>query len=140
MSARAAIKTALEAALVDSGFAGLRRRALTGRSLILAYHNIVADEAAQVGDLANHLPLSTFAAQMAELRATHDVVPLPEVLAPSRGDRPRVAITFDDAYRRAIVNAVPVLVRLGLPATFFVAPAFVGGGSFSGGISMREYQ
>jgi peptidoglycan/xylan/chitin deacetylase (PgdA/CDA1 family) len=127
---RAAVKAALEVALVGSGFAALRRRTLAGRTLILAYHNIVADEVAQVGDLANHLPLSTFAAQMAELRETHDVVPLPDVLTPAKGKRPRAAITFDDAYRGAIVNAVPVLVRLGLPATFFVAPAFVGGGSF----------
>lgn len=130
MSARGAVKTALEVALVGSGFAALRRRRLAGRTLILAYHNVVADEVAQVGDLANHLALSTFAAQMAELRETHDVVPLPEVLTPPKSKRPRAAVTFDDAYRGAIVNAVPALVRLGLPATFFVAPAFVGGGSF----------
>jgi peptidoglycan/xylan/chitin deacetylase (PgdA/CDA1 family) len=130
VNARSTIKTALEIALVGSGFAAARRRAFAGRTLILAYHNVVADESAQMGDLANHLPLSTFAAQMAELRATHDVVPLPDVLAAGKTGRPQVAITFDDAYRGAIVNAVPVLVRLGLPATFFVAPAFVGGGSF----------
>lgn len=104
---------------------------MTGRTLILAYHNIVADDAVPAGDLANHLPLSTFAAQMTALRATHDVVPLAEVLSPHRTSRrPRAAITFDDAYRGAIVNAIPELVRQGLPATFFIAPKFVGGGSF----------
>lgn len=124
------VKSALEVALVGSGFATLRRHAMSGRTLILAYHNVVADDIAQVGDLANHLPLSAFATQMAALRATHDVVPLSEVLSPPKTKRPRAAITFDDAYRGAILNAVPVLVQHGLPATFFVAPAFVGGGSF----------
>jgi peptidoglycan/xylan/chitin deacetylase (PgdA/CDA1 family) len=118
-------------ALISSGFASLHRRRMRGRTLILAYHNIVADDQAPAGDLANHLPFSTFAAQMRALRATHDVVPLADVLSP-RGPsrRPRAAITFDDAYRGAIVNAVPELVRQGIPASFFVAPKFVGGGSF----------
>jgi peptidoglycan/xylan/chitin deacetylase (PgdA/CDA1 family) len=45
-------------------------------------------------------------------------------------DRPRVAITFDDAYRGAVTIGVAELVRRGLPATLFVAPAFIGGRSF----------
>ncbi len=130
MSIRAAAKTVLELSLVGSGFAALSRQRMSGRTVILAYHNVVADDVVKIGDLANHLPLSTFAAQMQALRTTHDVVPLAGVLSSRRGGRPRAAITFDDAYAGAIVNAVPELVRQGLPATVFVAPAFVGGSSF----------
>jgi peptidoglycan/xylan/chitin deacetylase (PgdA/CDA1 family) len=105
---------------------------MSGRLLVLAYHNIVADDDPLCGDLSSHLPLSRFAEQLTVLRATHDVVPLSATLAqPRRGaKRPRAAITFDDAYHGALTHAVPELVRQGLPATIFVAPAFVGGRSF----------
>ena len=45
---------------------------------MLAYHNIVPDDAPPVGDLANHLPLSQFAEQLAQLRrppAAFDTLP-----------------------------------------------------------------
>jgi peptidoglycan/xylan/chitin deacetylase (PgdA/CDA1 family) len=129
---RARVKAAVERMLVGSGAASVHRRRMSGRLLVLAYHNIVADDEPPCGDLANHLPLSTFSAQLTALRATHDVVPLAEALAaPARGStRPRAAITFDDAYRGALIHAVPELARQGLPATFFVTPAFIGGRSF----------
>jgi peptidoglycan/xylan/chitin deacetylase (PgdA/CDA1 family) len=102
------------------------------RVLVVAYHNVVPDDAPPRGDLANHLPLSSFLTQVCELARTHDVVPIQDTLAPPPRDsrRPRAAITFDDAYQGAAVHAIPELVRLGLPATIFVAPAFIGGKSF----------
>lgn len=39
----------------------------------------------------------------------------------------RLAVTFDDGYRSVIVTALPVLERLGWPATVFVPPAFMDG-------------
>lgn len=130
MSARELVKEAIELALIASGVATLARRRLAGRVLILAYHNVVRDEDAPAGDLGNHLPLSKFTAQITALRATHDVVSLETALSDAPSRKPRVAITFDDAYAGAIAHAIPELVRLGMPATVFVAPAFVGGKSF----------
>lgn len=129
---RSAVKHIAERALIVSGFAAANRRRMRGRSLVLAYHNVLPPGAAPIGDLPNHLPLATFAAQLAALRETHDVVPLADLLTASAGTsrRPRAAITFDDAYRGAVVHGVPELVRQGLPATIFVAPAFLGGRSF----------
>lgn len=55
-------------------------------------------------------------------------VALPDLLAACRGERslpPRcVLVTFDDAYREFAENAWPVLKRLGIPATLFVATGF----------------
>jgi peptidoglycan/xylan/chitin deacetylase (PgdA/CDA1 family) len=39
---------------------------------------------------------------------------------------PRLAVTFDDAYRSVIERGLPVMSRLGLPATVFVPVDFVG--------------
>jgi peptidoglycan/xylan/chitin deacetylase (PgdA/CDA1 family) len=68
-----------------------------------------------------------FAAQMAYLAERRTVVDLDALFEhdPSRS-RPRVAITFDDAYRSVLEHAVPVLRRLGLPATFFVPTKWIG--------------
>jgi len=128
---RLLIKGVAERALVWSGVVRTARSRARGRALILAYHNVVPDTMTSVGDAANHLPLSRFRAQLDSLEATHDIVPLAECLGgPTHSSRPRAAITFDDAYRGALTLAVPELVRRQLPATIFVAPAFIGGKSF----------
>jgi peptidoglycan/xylan/chitin deacetylase (PgdA/CDA1 family) len=67
-----------------------------------------------------------FDAHVATMRRHADVVPLGEVLAPSR--RPRVAITFDDGYADNLYVAEPILARHGAPATVFVATAVVEAG------------
>lgn len=129
---RSALKTLLEFCLVSSGFAHMKRRRLAGRVLVVAFHNVVPDDAQPSGDRPNHLPLSRFAELIDELSATHDVVPLADTLAmaPAATARPRVAITFDDAYAGAVRLAMPELARRRLPATIFVAPAFIGGRAF----------
>jgi peptidoglycan/xylan/chitin deacetylase (PgdA/CDA1 family) len=129
---RSAAKHFLEAAIISLGIAHVRRRRRAGRGVIFAYHNIVPDDARPAGDRPNHLPLSVFAAQLAELRATHDVVPLSDLITTvaSPPKRPQAAITFDDAYRGAVVYGIDEVVRQGMPATIFVAPHFLGGRSF----------
>ena len=132
MFIRSLLKDVVERALIWSGATAIRRRLMSQRVLVLAYHNVVPDGAPISGDLANHLPLSSFVAQLHALRSTHEIIPLSEALHPARvgATMPRAAITFDDAYRGAVNHAVPELVRLGIPATIFVAPAFIGGRSF----------
>jgi peptidoglycan/xylan/chitin deacetylase (PgdA/CDA1 family) len=53
------------------------------------------------------------------------VVPLRELLAPAAGAH-RVALTFDDGYRSAFSEALPLLARLELPATMYVVSEWVG--------------
>lgn len=46
--------------------------------------------------------------------------------AASGGTGRRVAVTFDDAYVSVYEHALPILERLGVPATLFVPTAYVG--------------
>ncbi len=131
MRTRAALKALVETGLVWSGTAALCRVALLRHALVLTYHNVVPDDCSSFGDCSLHLPRRTFVRQIEQLLRTHAIVPLEEVLTPApSGRRPRVAITFDDAYQGAIAIGVEELARRGVPATLFVVPAFVGGRSF----------
>jgi peptidoglycan/xylan/chitin deacetylase (PgdA/CDA1 family) len=72
-----------------------------------------------------------FEAQMLWVRRWFNVLPLGEAVRrlgartlPARS----LAITFDDGYANNYNVALPVLTRLGLPATFFVASGYLDGG------------
>lgn len=129
---RSLVKRVVENILVHAGPGALGRRLHRGRGLILAYHNVLPPGTQASGDLPLHLPFAAFTAQLDLLERHAEVVPLPSLLTPPPADapRPRVAITFDDAYRGAATIAVEELVRRGFPATIFVAPAFIGGREF----------
>jgi peptidoglycan/xylan/chitin deacetylase (PgdA/CDA1 family) len=118
--------------LARSGPAALSRRAFRRRTLILAYHNILPDGAKPAGDRSLHLSRAAFARQLDCLVEYCEVVSLADALAvpPPEASSPRVVITFDDAYQGAVTVGIDELVHRGLPATLFVAPAFLGGRSF----------
>jgi peptidoglycan/xylan/chitin deacetylase (PgdA/CDA1 family) len=127
---RQAAKQGIEALLARSGAGKALGVSGRGDALVLAYHNIRRDAAAPTGDRSLHLPFASFRAQLDLLAATHQVVPLARLFEPPDDPRPRVAITFDDAYNGAVTLGIPELVSRGLPATVFVTPAFLGGHSF----------
>lgn len=129
---RSTLKALVEALVAGCGPAALSRRAFRRRALVLAYHNVLPDGAAPGADQSLHLPLTRFREQLELLAATAQVVPLAEVLGPQDDapDRPRVAITFDDAYGGAVTVALPELERRGLPVTMFVTPGVLGGAGF----------
>jgi len=55
------------------------------------------------------------------------VIPLVDAFLPAASvGRPRVVITFDDAYRGAVTCGVEQLARRGFAATIFVAPGLLG--------------
>jgi peptidoglycan/xylan/chitin deacetylase (PgdA/CDA1 family) len=128
MTVRRAVKRAFERVL---RLGRARPARMAGRSLILAYHNVVADQDQGLGDASLHLSLSSFVRQLDLLEAHCQVLPLADLLAgPAPSDRPHVAITFDDAYRGAVELAMPELARRGFPSTLFVAPGLLGRQSF----------
>lgn len=125
---RRAIKAWLEAGAVRRGPAALLRWMARRSPLILAYHNVVPDDAPPAGDRSLHLPRAQFAAHLDVLAASCDVRSLDALLGtpPAVAGRPQVAITFDDAYRGAVTLAVAELATRSLPATIFVVPGSLG--------------
>jgi len=129
---RATLKATAELLLTRGGVATFARALHRRDAMVLAYHNVRPDDVPPLGDRSLHLSRSDFAEQLDIVAATHDVVPLDALRFPEAGarKRPRVAITFDDAYAGALTVGVEELTRRGMPATFFVAPYFLGGRSF----------
>jgi peptidoglycan/xylan/chitin deacetylase (PgdA/CDA1 family) len=97
------------------------RRPATG-VVILLYHRVGAGS-----DSSVDLPAPLFEDQMAELASTARVVDLDGALRALQGEHsdPCVAVTFDDGTRDFVDVALPVLVRHRIPATCYVATAFV---------------
>lgn len=98
------------------------------RLTVLIYHRVMA----AFDPLRPQEPTGDeFEARMRWVAANFEVLPLDEAAAAvGRGKLPRNAacITFDDGYADNHDVAMPVLRRLGLPATFFVAVGYLDGG------------
>jgi peptidoglycan/xylan/chitin deacetylase (PgdA/CDA1 family) len=103
-----------------------RRRAAIQRAAehrepvrILFYHRI-ADESPNPWTMS----CKSFAAQIDWLRTRFDIVTLREAQArirSGRNDRPTACITFDDGYAENRRFAIPLLLKLGIPFTYFVS-------------------
>lgn len=100
-----------------------------GRVRILMYHGVPAKQ--RFAGVENHhrynLPLAELEAQLGYLAERCHVLSLRDFTS-RRGlesRRTNVVLTFDDGYENNYTNALPVLERLGLPALFAVATAFV---------------
>ncbi|HEY7238252.1 MAG TPA: polysaccharide deacetylase family protein [Burkholderiales bacterium] len=95
---------------------------------VLAYHRVLPRPDPL---LPGEPDAAEFEARMRWLRANFNVLPLGAAVEALREDRlPRRAlcITFDDGYADNHGVALPILRRLALPATFFVATGFLDGG------------
>jgi peptidoglycan/xylan/chitin deacetylase (PgdA/CDA1 family) len=100
-----------------------------GKRLILGYHGIIPDGQAPAGERALFVSQRDFAMHLDLLVAEADVAPLDRIDEPGDG-RPRVAITFDDAYSGAVNEGIRELAKRNLPATIFVAPGRMNGHVF----------
>jgi peptidoglycan/xylan/chitin deacetylase (PgdA/CDA1 family) len=118
--------------LLSLGPSRLSRWCYRRRTLILAYHNIVPDGGRVAGDSSLHLPQRAFARHLDLLLQICEVVPLEKAIDRSAtgNGRPRVAITFDDAYQGAVSAGLDELSRRDLSATMFVAPGLLEGRDF----------
>jgi len=92
--------------------------------VVLIYHRVGQRTPVDVD-----VPLPLFAEQIAELRATRQVVSLTDGLArladPSTARDATVAITFDDGTADFAELALPVLVEHRVPVTLYVATDFI---------------
>lgn len=125
------LKRAIETVLCGTGSTRIARALRRHNAVVLAYHNIVPDGTNRFGDRSLHLSRRDFVAQLDFLQRAYEVVSLEQVFRGSGAwCKPRVAISFDDAYAGAVEVGIGELTRRGLPATIFVAPAHLGGRSF----------
>lgn len=129
MRGRALAKAAVER-LLAGGIARVADRRNRGRVAVLAYHNIVPEGERPAGDRSLHLPIATFRDHLDVIEEHHDVVPLADIGEGHESSRPRVALTFDDAYAGAVQAGLPELGRRGLPATVFVTTGMLGRRTF----------
>jgi peptidoglycan/xylan/chitin deacetylase (PgdA/CDA1 family) len=112
--------------LALSGLCGLPGRR---RLVILTYHRVL-NEADPL--LPDEPTAALFQQQLTWVSEFLNVLPLPEaVTLLANGELPARAacITFDDGYRNNYEIALPILERLRLPATFFIATGAVADGA-----------
>jgi peptidoglycan/xylan/chitin deacetylase (PgdA/CDA1 family) len=94
---------------------------------VLTYHRVNDD----ADPFFPALPTRVFEQHMAYVSRAYRVLTVEDLVERmGRGDLPRhaIAITFDDGYRDTLTHAAPILARLGLPATVFLATGFIGTG------------
>lgn len=90
------------------------------RLVVLTYHRVLESPDA----LVDEPDAAAFERQMKHVARFCNVLPLPEAHARLRAGTlpPRACcVTFDDGYANNLTVAAPILRRLGLPATIFVA-------------------
>jgi len=133
LRARASVKALVERMAATAARMTFARQK-EPQSLVLAFHNVVPDAAADGlrGDASLHLPVSRFTAMLDALcalphvaLASHPAVGEPPTSGAASA-RVNVLVTFDDAYRGALRHALPVLAARGGAAVVFVAPALLG--------------
>ena len=98
-------------------------RLLRPRITVLLYHRVSDDARDNLT-----VGIEQFDRQMALIRRHCLPLSIEQVLAKGdllRSDAPLVAVTFDDGYLDNYVNAVPILMRHGIPAAFFVSTGIV---------------
>jgi peptidoglycan/xylan/chitin deacetylase (PgdA/CDA1 family) len=112
--------------LRDVGAVRLLERAARRPGLLVATHHRVGDPAASpYYEPVYSASPEAFRAQVRYLRDHFRVVTLQEVEAGAGREGPSVLITFDDGYRDNFDAAFPILVELGVPATFFLPTGFL---------------
>lgn len=119
----------IESGLVRGAGSLLSRRGASASLLVLIYHRVLP---APDPMLPSEPDAAAFAGLMDLLAQNFTVLPLREAVARLRqGSLPprAVCITFDDGYANNFTVAMPLLRARGLPATVFVAPAYLNGGA-----------
>ncbi len=98
------------------------------RLSILIYHRVLQERDPLQPDIAT---AAGFEARMRWLRRVFRILPLSDALKRLRdGKLPgrAMSVTFDDGYADNAEVALPILRRLSIPATFFIATGFLDGG------------
>jgi peptidoglycan/xylan/chitin deacetylase (PgdA/CDA1 family) len=105
------------------------RLARPSGAIVLMYHSVASPEVAPFIDPLNHVPSRRFERQMEFLKNKRRVLPLATLVEMiAAGETPparTVSITFDDGYLDNYTVAAPILERLELPSTIFLATGYI---------------
>lgn len=104
-------------------------RGQRARLSILIYHRVLERADPLLADTPD---LAAFERQLEIVSRYFQPLPLSEAVMRLRaGSLPEraLAVTFDDGYADNVEVALPALQRFGIPATFFIAAGFIGGGA-----------
>ena len=113
---------------------------MRGRAAVFCFHDLVPDAA--LSEIpATHRPYvvspADFRAHLLAIRGTgRRSVPVSELVEDLGGGS--VALTFDDGCQSDYTEAFPALRELGMRATFFVVPSFVGQPGYVDWSQLRE--
>lgn len=121
---------AFQAGLGLTGVASLYVRfAKTSGAVLFNYHALGGPESGRWVDPRYQLSPAAFERQMRFLRAKRRPVPLSDLVdALRKGESlpPRtVVVTFDDGYLEHLTVAGPILLKYGIPATFFLPTGYI---------------
>ncbi len=131
---RAGIKAAASYGMRLPG-AGKMVGALTGRSgipAIVSYHRVVEhlDESSRTSIPSMLISIRMFEQHLDWIGRHYEFVSLDaaakDMESGARPGRPRAVVAFDDGYGDVYLNAFPILVRKGIPATVFAVSGLVG--------------
>jgi len=126
----------MNAALKQLAYAWLRRTGTCRllqwqhrrQALILTYHGVIHSSDNSYNN-RNAISAQEFEQQMAYISRNYRAMALPELVRRLKAGEPlprsTVVITFDDGFRNNYSVAAPILKRYGLPATIFLATAYV---------------
>ncbi|CAN5302842.1 N/A [soil metagenome] len=99
-----------------------------GLTAVLCYHRVIASDDRRKAGLTvdEGITAATFEAQIRFMLRHFEPVEPASAAQPGPSRRPRFAVTFDDGYGDNHDVAAPILLRLGVPAAFYVVSECVG--------------
>lgn len=111
-------------------------RPFSGVSLVVPFYHIVSDTAVpHVSHLYRFRTIAEFTADLEFLIRHFEPVTLRDIVDGLNGTRTLSRfcfhLTFDDGFREAHDVVAPILLRAGVPATFFLNTAFLDGGGLA---------
>jgi peptidoglycan/xylan/chitin deacetylase (PgdA/CDA1 family) len=109
--------------LKKAGYFGLVNHSFRGANILLFHrvNHLMSDSLTTTADL--------FETLMKRIRRSFKPAPLQTIIETIKNQKPldpkTVIITFDDDYRDIFDNALPILLKYNIPATFFITSAYI---------------
>lgn len=99
------------------------RKSSKGKVLIVMYHGVVESNSNYFS--ARHLDLIQFEKQIKYLKENFDIISTEEAFKYKRDGtrtiRPTISVTFDDGFANNLYQALPILEKYKVPATFYIS-------------------